>query len=192
MRALPRPPKQLRVIGFDDAPFERRHGAVVQVLGVVCVGTRFEGVVAGRVRKDGLSATREIERLLVGSKFLPQLHLVLFDGLAFGGLNVIDLERLARVLQRPCVAVMRKAPDLEGIERVIARLPSATRRRSMLRRAGAVHAYPPFYFQVRGGEPDEIAEALARITDTGHVPEALRIAHLIGGAIVRGTSGRRA
>jgi len=189
---LPRPPKTLRAIGFDDAPFEKRHGAIVPIVGVVCAGTRFEGLVAGKVRKDGLSATREVERLLLGGKFLPQIHLVLFDGVAFGGFNVIDLERLSKSLRRPCVAVMRKAPDLEGVERVIRRLPSASRRLAMLRRAGDVHARPPYHFQVQGGDPDEIGEALVRLTHIGHVPEALRIAHMIGGAMVKGVSGRRA
>ncbi|MGA9522477.1 MAG: DUF99 family protein [Myxococcaceae bacterium] len=47
-------------------------------------------------------------------------------------------------------------------------------------------------FQVQGGDPDEIAQALRRITDTGHVPEALRLAHLIGSAIVTGESSHRA
>ena len=190
--SLPRPPKTLRAIGFDDAPFAKRHCAIVPIVGVVCAGTRFEGVVAGKVRKDGLSATHEVERLLLGGKFLPQIHLVLFDGVAFGGFNVIDLERLATTLKKPCVAVMRKAPDLAGVERVIRTLPSPSRRLAMLHRAGEVHARPPFFFQVRGGDPDDIGEALERLTHIGHVPEALRIAHMIGGAMVNDVSGRRA
>jgi len=51
---------------------------------------------------------------------------------------------------------------------------------------------PPFVFQVRGADPDAIAAALARVTDRGNVPEALRLAHLVGAAVVRGESGRRA
>ena len=67
------------------------------LVGAVCSGTRFEGMVFGRVRKDGWNATREIVRLLEGGKFLPQLHLVLLDGIAFGGFNVVDLEARGRV-----------------------------------------------------------------------------------------------
>ena len=189
---LPRAPRTLRAIGFDDAPFARRRGATVHVVGVVCAGTRFEGMLTGRVRKDGFGATEVVATMLERSKFLPQLHLVLLDGIAFGGLNVLDLEALAARVRRPCVSVMRRAPDLAAMEAAIRRLPNAARRLAMLRRAGAIHASPPFHFQVRGAEPDEIAEALPRLTDVGHVPEALRLAHLVGGAMVKGESGRGA
>src|SRR5213082_2973835 len=133
--ALPPPGRTLRAIGFDDVPWRHRRGGRVGLVGAVCAGTRFEGMVFGSVRRDGWRATDAVVGLLAGRKFLPQLHLVLLDGIAFGGFNLVDLPRLAAVLQRPCVAVMRKQPDLP---------------------------------------------AMARLTDRGHVPEALRLAHLIG------------
>ena len=49
-----------------------------------------------------------------------------------------------------------------------------------------------YVFQVAGEAPDVIGPALNRLTDRGHVPEALRIAHLIGSAVRTGESGRRA
>ena len=161
---LPLPGRTIRVVGFDDAPFPRQPRAVVPLVGVVCAGTRFEGMVFGRVRRDGWTATDEIARLLLDGKFLPQLHLVLLDGIAVGGFNVVDLEALARTLNRPCVAVMRKAPDLAAVERAIRKLPQAERRLAVLRRAGPIHARPPFWFQfvlgVRGGSPPEVKQLL--------------------------------
>lgn len=193
MRALPLAPgRTLRAVGFDDAPFGRRPGSPVRLCGVICAGTRFEGLVVGRVRRDGWDATDAVARLLLGGKFLPQLHLVLLDGIAFGGFNVVDLEGLAARLGRPCAAVMRRPPDLGAVRRALARLPRPGRRLALLERAGPVHSFPPFHFQVRGAEPGPVAEALARLTDRGHVPEALRLAHLVGSALARGESGRRA
>lgn len=189
---LPGPNRQLRVIGFDDAPFPHRTGVAVQLAGVVCCGTRFEGLVWGRVRRDGWNATAELVRLLEGGKFLPQVHLVLLDGVAFGGLNLIDLPALAERLGKPVVAVMRKLPDLEAMKAAVRKLPSAERRLEILRRAGPIHQRPPFVFQAHGLSPAEARDALERVTDTGHVPEALRLAHLIGSAVVTGASGRRA
>jgi uncharacterized protein len=182
----------LRAIGFDDAPFARRRGGQVHVAGVVCAGTRFEGMVWGHVRQDGWDATAALSRLLIGGKFLPQLHLVLLDGLSLGGFNLVDLAALASRLDRPCVAVMRRPPDLAAMERAIRRLPRPERRLSLLFSAGPVHLRPPFAFQAQGAGADEVADALARLTDRGHVPEPLRLAHLIGAAVRRGESGRRA
>ena len=192
-RPLPGPGRTLRAIGFDDAPFARaRRAGAVHIAGVVCAGTRFEGLVFGAVRQDGWNATAVVTDLLAGGKFLPQLHLVLLDGIAFGGLNVVDLEALAAALDRPCVAVMRSMPDLAAVERAVRRLPRAGRRLELLRRAGPIHVHGPFTFQVRGGDPREMGPALHRLTDRGYVPEPLRLAHLVGAAVVRGESGRRA
>jgi endonuclease V-like protein UPF0215 family len=189
---LPPPDRTARVIGFDDAPFRKTPRARVPLVGAVCAGTRFEGMVFGHVVRDGFGATDEIVRLLVDGKFLPQLHLVLLDGIAVGGFNVIDLERLSQTLGRPCVAVMRKPPDLAAVERVLGALPRGQTRLATLRRAGPIHSAPPFHFQVQGATPAEIARVLPQLTDRGHVPEALRLAHLIGTALVTGQSGRRA
>src|SRR5512138_1728229 len=182
----------LRAIGYDDAPYARASRGDVALAGVVCAGTRFEGLVWGRVRRDGWNATDEVVRLLAGGKFLPQLHLVLLDGIAFGGFNVVDLSALADALRRPCVAVMRRPPDLGAVERAIRRLPRPERRLELLRRAGPVHRARTFVFQVRGAGVDETGRALARLTDRGAVPEPLRLAHMVAGAVRTGVSGRRA
>ncbi len=182
----------VRAIGFDDAPFRRGSRGPVPVAGVVCAGTRFEGLLWGRIRQDGWNATEVLLRLLAGSKFLPQLHLVLLDGIALGGFNVVDLPRLAADLRRPCLAVMRRPPDLAAVEAALRRLPRAASRLEVLRRAGPIHRLGGFVFQVQGAAPEVAAAALARVTDRGAVPEPLRLAHLIGAAVRTGQSSRRA
>lgn len=182
----------IRAIGFDDAPFKRKKGSHAFITGVVCAGTRFEGMVWGQVRQDGWNATDTICQLLIGRKFLPQLHLVLLDGIAFGGFNVIDLPQLSERLALPCVAVMRRQPSLADIEQAIRLLPQPEKRLRLLKRAGEIHVFPPFFFQVCGENPEVIAEVLQRLTDCGKVPEALRLAHLIGAAVIKGESGSSA
>ncbi|HTN52713.1 MAG TPA: DUF99 family protein [Anaeromyxobacter sp.] len=189
---FPPPGRTIRAIGFDDAPFRRGAPGPVGVAGVVCAGTRFEGLVWGAVRQDGWNATRVLIRLLDGGKFLSQLHLILLDGIALGGFNVVDLPALAAALRRPCVAVMRREPDLAAVVAAARRLPRAERRLALLRRAGPVHHLGGFWFQVRGAPPEATAAALGRITDRGAVPEPLRLAHLVGAAVRTGESSRRA
>jgi endonuclease V-like protein UPF0215 family len=131
-------------------------------------------------------------RLVGGSKFLPQVHLVLLDGLAFGGFNLVDLPALAEGLGVPCAAVCRRMPDLAAMERALGGLTQPARRLRLLRRAGALYEHPPWVFQVAGEGPAVVARALARLTDTGHVPECLRLAHLVAAAVRLGESNRRA
>lgn len=146
----------------------------------------------GELQQDGLDATETICKLLVGSKFLPQLHIVLLDGIGFGGFNLVNLPELAQRLQLPCVAVMRRVPNLTAVEDAMSRLPNFQQRQELLRLAGTIYEYPPFFFQVCGEEPEVIATALHRLTDCGKVPEALRLAHLIASAIIKGESSSSA
>ena len=190
--------RTIRVIGFDDAPFTRRTARSarsphpVAVAGVVCATTRFEGMLWGQVQADGWDSTEVLSAMLLRSKFLPQLHLVLLDGISMGGFNIIDLPQLATAIDRPCVAVMRRMPNLKAIEQALQQLTEPDKRLALIRRAGQIHAAPPFYFQVCGSDPIVIARVLQRVSDRGHVPEALRVAHLITSAVMKGESGRQA
>lgn len=192
LEALIRQKRQIRAIGFDDAPFERHQTDRVNITGIVCANTRFEGMVWGELQPDGWDATEVICNLLIGRKFLPQLHLVLLDGIGFGGLNLIDLPQLAHILELPCVAVMRRFPKIEKMKQAMSRLPNYHQRLTILERAGAIHSYGPFFFQVSGEKPEIIAQALDKLTDRGKVPEALRLAHLVGAAVINGESSSQA
>ncbi|MBD2200253.1 MULTISPECIES: endonuclease dU [Calothrix] len=184
--------RTIRVIGFDDAPFVKGVDEYVSLAGVVCAGTRFEGMVWGKIHQDGFDATDVICNLLIGKKFLPQLHLVLLDGIAFGGFNVVNLPELSLRLQLPCVTVMRRQPDLAAVEAAMKNLPEFQKRYQILQQAGTIYDYAPFFFQVSGEEPAVIAQVLERLTDCGKVPEALRLAHLITAAVMTGESGSSA
>ncbi|MDM9385033.1 DUF99 family protein [Chlorogloeopsis sp. ULAP01] len=192
LEALLRNNRTIRAIGFDDAPFVRHCCHPVGVAGVVCANTRFEGMVWGEIQPDGWDATEILCQLLVDGKFLPQLHIVLLDGISLGGFNLINLPLLAKRLERPCIAVMQRQPNLNKIEKAIQKLPQPEQRLEILRQAGCIYEYPPFYFQVCGAEPQVSAQVLRRLTDCGYVPEALRLAHLIAAAVVKGESGRQA
>lgn len=184
--------RRLSAVGFDDAPFEKRPGAAVPLCGVVTAGTRFEGMLWGGTTKDGTDATEVLARLVTDSKFQPQLHVVLLDGVTVGGLNVVDLPALAAEIGLPCLAVMRRRPDLDAIRRVVERLPDGAPRWERIGRAGTIHELGGFVFQVAGATPEDGAAALRSLTDRGRVPEPLRLAHLIGSAVITGQSSRRA
>lgn len=189
---LIRQKRKIRVIGFDDAPFVRHQPEKVSVAGIICAQTRFEGMVWGQIQPDGWDATEVICKLLIDSKFLPQLHLVLLDGIGFGGFNLVDLPTLAAKLKLPCVAVMRRLPNLAKMAEALSRLPDRDKRLKLLQKAGEIHHYAPFFFQVCGEDPQIIAQALVYLTDRGKVPEALRLAHLIGAAVINGESSSQA
>lgn len=184
--------KQLRVVGFDDAPFQKEQDSQVSLSGIVCANTRFEGMLWGEVTRDGTDATDTLVNMLLPSKFFAQTHLVITDGLAFGGFNLLDLPQLSERLSRPVIAVMRRRPDLEAIDRALNLFSDAATRKALVAKAGEIHEMEGFTFQVAGCDAEEAGLALKQLTDTGKVPEALRLAHLIGSAVKTGQSSNRA
>ena len=184
--------KQLRVIGFDDAPFSKQNDSLVNVSGIVCSNTRFEGMLWGQVYRDGDDATDSLIELVSKSKYQSQLHAILIDGIAFGGFNIVDLPTLSEALSLPCIAVMRKMPALQAIDRALQNFEDYQVRLELIKRAGDIYQHGPFYFQCAGIDNENAGIVLERVTDTGKVPESLRLAHLIGSAIKTGESSNRA
>ena len=109
-----------------------------------------ERMVWGRATCDGDDATDTLVGLLRPSKFWDQVHLVLLDGIAIGGFNMIDLPELAARLERPCVAVMRRQPDLEGFRRGLRSFDDSARRLRLLERAGTIRTMGAFIVQCMG------------------------------------------
>ena len=184
--------KKIRVIGIDDSPFKKVRGIPVHISGVVCSNTRFEGMLCDQITKDGNDATKVIIEMIKGSKFHDQLNIVLLDGITLGGFNIVDLELLSDQLQLPCLSVIRKLPNMEKFIKALDNFDEKKDKMTLLEKAGKVHELENMAFQVRGCKAEVAAEALNKLTDTGFVPEALRLAHLINSAISTGESSNRA
>ncbi len=179
------------VVGFDDAPFARDHRGDVPVVGAVFAGLRLEGVLYGRVRRDGANATERLTRLVSGSKFARQLQLVLLQGIAFAGFNVVDIHALHARTGVPVLVVVRRAPRLERVRRALGRVRGGARKWRLIARLGAAEPVAGVYVQRAGLALREAERVIARLAVNGNVPEPLRTAHLIAGAIATGQSRGR-
>lgn len=180
------------VVGFDDAPFEPSHRGDVAVIGAVFNGARLEGVIKGNVRRDGANATRNIARLIERSRFASSLQAVLLQGVTFAGFNVVDLALLSERLGMPIVAVCRRKPDLAKIKRALLHsVPGGKRKWRLIGRLGQARKHGPVYVQHAGIPWDDAIALVERFAFNSHLPEPLRTAHLIAGAVARGESRHR-
>ena len=148
-----------------------------------------EGILRTSVTIDGTDATDRMLALLEGSPFLDGVRAVILDGIAVGGFNLVDLDRLHEGLQRPIVTVTRRPPDFSAIR--------AALRKYFPRDAAArwrlVRAHPLFRVPTPEGNPLRVgavgctrAEAAAivrRTTVRGNLPEPLRLARLVARAL---------
>jgi uncharacterized protein len=180
------------IIGFDDCPFSRAHRGDVRVIGVVCAQTRIEGVLCTRVRKDGANATTQLEHMIWQSKFAPTLQLVLLQGVALAGFNVVDAKYLSEKLELPVLIVARRMPRLEKIKSTLLnKVPGGRRKWALIEQLGQMEPCNDVFVQRVGISLETAAEVLRRTTLHGNIPEALRLAHLIAGGITTGQSRGR-
>mgnify|MGYP002780378152 CR=1 FL=1 len=180
------------VVGFDDAPFPRAWRGDVRVVGAVFAGTQREGVLSGRVRRDGANAASQLARLLGGSRFAAHLQLVMLQGIALAGFNVVDVHALFRLTQLPVLVVARRAPDLEAMRAaLLSRVRGGARQWALIERLGPMEPLAGVFVQRLGLSRAEAADVLRRTTVAGRIPEPLRAAHLIAGALTTGQSRGR-
>jgi endonuclease V-like protein UPF0215 family len=181
------------VVGFDDAPFARSHRGDVLLVGAVCSRTRLDGVLSGRVRRDGRNATRRMIELVAGSQFREHVRAVLLLGIAVAGFNVVDIHGLHEALSVPVLVMARRRPDYAAVRRALVRTgPGAARKWRLIERAGAMEPMRGLFVQRAGLSRAEAEHLLAATTLHGKIPEALRLAHLIAGGVTTGTSRGRA
>lgn len=181
------------VVGFDDAPFARDFRGDVLLVGAVCSRTRLDGVVSGRVRRDGANATEVMARVLERSQFAEHVRAVLLQGIAVAGFNVVDVRALHERLGVPVIAVVRRQPDFASIRRALfARVRGAERKWRLIESAGKLDAIRGVLVQRVGITVDHTRELLAATTLHGNLPEPLRLAHLIAGGVTTGRSRGRA
>ncbi|NJE60698.1 DUF99 family protein [Thermococcus sp. 21S7] len=187
---------QIRVVGFDDGTFSfssKLSGEKTILVGVVMKGSQeVVGVLSRWITVDGNDATDAMIEAINSSRF-KDLRLILLKGITYAGFNVVDLERLHSETGLPVIVVIRKRPDMEGMERALRKhFSDAEERIDLLRKAPSLVELIPekLYIQTVGLKADTAAEIVRVTTKTGLVPEPLRLAHMIASGVMRGESTR--
>jgi endonuclease V-like protein UPF0215 family len=179
-------------VGFDDAPFPRGHQGRVPIVGAVFADRRLDGVLVAAVEKDGNDATGVLASTIAASRFHEHIHLVLLQGVTFGGFNVVDAVALHERLARPVLVVARKQPDLPAVRQALeSRLPGGEAKWRSIERLGVMEPCAGVHVQRVGLSAEEAHAVVERLAVHGRIPEPLRVAHLIAGAIGRGASRGR-
>jgi len=185
-----------RFLGIDDAPF-RFSDEAVPVVGVVIQAPSYvEGVMTTLANVDGSDATERIAAMVGSSRYRAGLAMVMLDGTAVGGFNIVDVDALHAKIDRPVLTVTRKEPDLAAIETALRRRFDDWEERLQLLRRHRVEAirttHGTLWVSYVGTDRSSVQEALSLTSVRGVLPEPLRIAHLIAAGIVRGESRGRA
>jgi uncharacterized protein len=180
------------VLGVDDAPFDKRQPGPVPIIGVAMEGNDLiESVALGEFPVDGDGATEYLATWIAGLRARPMIQAVILGGVTIAGLGIIDISTLAERLGVAVLVVTRHNPARSELD-------SALRAAGLLDRLGVLERIPPAYglgeglYLAHAGAPRVEAERLlVAALRKSKLPEPLRVAHLIGQAIVlRESRGR--
>jgi hypothetical protein len=179
---------EIRIIGWDDAPFASGGGRTLAV-GVVCRGgCRMDGVMTTSIEVNGNDATAKLADAVNLSRHRDQARVIMLDGVTMGGFNVVNIKRLSSLTGMPVIAVIDRMPSMAGIRKAIMKFPDGNEKMKAIKAAGKVREMKikrndgsrgKMYYQASGtdaGTAVRLIRASAVFSDS---PEPLRLAHLI-------------
>lgn len=183
---------EIRILGIDDSSL---HNERVMIVGAFFRGGEWlDGVLRSHIARDGSDATDAIIEMVTKSKHFGQVRVLMFDGITYGGFNIVDIKVIWETTKIPCIVIMREYPDFTSIRTALEYLPDPDLRWEMITKAGKiskVHSREeenPIYLQHCGIDLED-AKKIVRLSAThSNIPEPLRVAHLIATGIVCGES----
>ena len=181
---------EIRILAIDDSALIAEH---IMIVGVIFRGGEWlDGVLRSEIVRDGLDGTDVIAEMVAGTRHYPQIRVIMLDGVTYGGFNVIDIRKLHSRTGLPIIVVMRTKPDMEQIGRALQHLPDVDRRWQAILNAGRITEIDvnenSLYLQCAGIEIADAAKVVRLSTTHSHIPEPLRVAHLIATGVVCGES----
>ncbi len=184
--------QQIRLLGIDDSPFTftDKYGIVI---GVVMRGGQYlECVLKRQISIDGDDATFVCKDIIEKSRHRKQLKAMLLDGIALGGFNVVDIEKIYNDTNLPVITITRDEPDFTKIKKALQKNFTDWKKRFDLMKNGKIYKiktkHNPIYVKCSGINIEEAKEIIKLSTIRGVIPEPIRVAHLIASGITRGES----
>ncbi|MHA1270303.1 MAG: endonuclease dU [Candidatus Helarchaeota archaeon] len=185
---------EIRVVGIDDAPFIPHTEGNTRVFGVITRGNyRVEGIEQTFIEIDGTDATDNIGEMILQSNHFGQIRVILLNGITFGGFNVCDINKLAEITKKPVIVIIEHRPNLDSIRNALEKTQSnweqkwdifkniITIQEIYLKKNNKpiyVHYTPPLNKEI-------VKSILEKTIIIGHIPECIRIAHLIGASFTK-------
>lgn len=185
---------EIRILGWDDAPFEKGGEGKIPLVGSVVRGGEpyLDGVLVEEIEIDGNDASEVIINASNKTKHKEQLRVIMLDGITFAGFNTVDIQKIYEETGLPVIVVTRKETDFEKFKEAMKNLPNFEERWECVKKAGELKKLSiddeKIYFQHEGIKEDKAKEVLKTSISKSLIPESIRISHLIASAIQKGES----
>ena len=188
--------KEIRILAWDDGPFEFRTKGKDILVGVIMRGGQFiDGLLKTEVEIDGTDANDKIIEKILKTKH-KDIRVIMLDGITFAGFNTVDIKDIYKRTKLPVIVVNRKKPDFEKFISSLKRMPESSKRLKAVESAGPVYwvsiKNKRICFQCYGISKDDASKIIKETSTMSLIPEPLRVAHLIATGFILGESVGRA
>lgn len=189
--------REIRVIGIDDAPFDKFKDKSVLAVGTIFRGGYcMDGLLSTHITVDGNDTTEKLAKMINSSKHKKQLQVIMLDGIALGGFNIVDIRELAKQTGLGVITVMRERPDIEMMKKALKNVPDNTSKLDLIEKAGEIKkidfSNDKCFVQFANIDEKSVKSIIETTCTRSLVPEPLRLAHIIASGIVHGESRGRA
>ena len=188
--------KEIRILAWDDGPFEFKSKGKDILVGVIFRGGQFlDGLLKTEIDIDGLDATEKIIEKTLKTKH-KDLRVIMLDGITFAGFNIVDIKEIYKKTKLSVIVVNRKKPNFEKFISTLKQLPEPKKRLKCVENAGPIYwvkvKNKRICFQCSGIKIEDAKEIIKETSTMSLIPEPLRVAHLIATGFVLGESVGRA
>lgn len=196
MQKFRRIKNEIRILAWDDGPFEFKSKGKDILVGVIFRGGNFmDGLLRTNIDIDGEDAEEKIIAMAKKTKH-KDLRVMMLDGITFAGFNTVNIKNIYEETNFPVIVINRKKPDFEKFTETLKRMPNSEKRIKCVKDAGPIYWVKMdedrICFQCHGLDVKDAEEIIKTSSTHSLIPEPLRIAHLIATGIILGESVGRA
>jgi len=180
-----------RYIAMTSGPIDKERASETILVGVILREKYIEGLLSTFIKTDGTDSTEQIIKMIKKSRFNDQIKILLFNGIALAGLNVVDPDLLEKELKMKVVILNKRKQNPKELVHALnefSRLTknNAKKRIKIVEDYGSVKAlkFNNIFIQSR-------LESYFIKNFAEKAFEALRISHIISSGISKGESTGR-
>ncbi|MBY9007682.1 MAG: DUF99 family protein [Candidatus Lokiarchaeota archaeon] len=179
------------VFGFDDATFQiDANSNETYLIGVICQGVRIVRIEKEIITIDGMDATEKLIDIILRNS--DHVQYILTHTITFGGFNIINMNKIFEKTDKPIIAITEKEVNIDSVKKaLIKKFPYNYKQKfDMIFQAGNLYetkidtaaGESKIFYHVIGIDVEEVEKLFPKICIDSKLPEAVRIAHLIGRA----------
>ncbi len=175
----------IHVVGIDDAPHQRGD-SITEIFFTFCRSKFLESVTHSTIQVDGLDSTQVILEELQHNA--NKFSLILLHGITLAGLNIVDITKISRELNKPILAMTENLIHGNSIQDAISQLPNFEERKLLIQKAGPLYYYKthigdiPISYHKNGIDETLAIKFFKKFCIRSRLPEQLLLAHKIATA----------